>query len=68
MLMSVKNMTGRVLSNDGDRAEVILSNGERLHINRRDPLTEEVSCEQFLDDLPVGEIDQTFLIERFWPN
>ena len=56
-------MTGRILSNDGERAEVLLENGTRLHIDRIDPLTEEVTREKFLEDLPIGELDPAFQIE-----
>lgn len=62
--MSTEKITGRVLSNDGERAEVLLSNGERLHIDRIDPLAESHTVEEFLEDLPIGEIKPEFLIEK----
>ncbi len=61
-------LTGTVLSNDGELAKVELSNGERLTIRRIDPLCETVSMEKFLEDLPVGEMNPDFLIQKMFVN
>jgi hypothetical protein len=60
-------LTGSVFSNDGEVAQVVLSNGARLHINRIDPLVDRrFTVEEFLEDLPVGELNPNWDIERMF--
>ena len=63
----MEKLTAFVLSNDGDRAELRLSNGDRVHVNRIDPSTtpEIPDRTKFLEDFPPGlEIADDLTIER----
>ena len=68
----MEKLTAFVLSNDGERAELRLSNGDRMHVNRVDPCTvPEIPPDRtkFLEDFRPGlEIDSGLKIERMYLN
>lgn len=56
-------MTGKVISNDGDVAIVILANGDRVRFER-DWSPESKTREKFLEELPVGPFKEGIDVER----
>ena len=58
-------MTGRVISNDGEVAIVILENGDRVRFERAWAAPgHESTRDKFLVDLPVGPLRPEIQVER----
>jgi beta-xylosidase len=56
-----EKINGIVISNDGQRAVVRMSDGKLLTVDRNDPLVEDKqTVEQFLKDFCPGEVSPSF--------
>ncbi len=57
----MRKVNGIVLSNDGERAVVRMSNGDRVTFLRKDPQVEKVPTrKEFLSTLKPGEVSPSF--------
>lgn len=59
----MERLTAKVISNDGETAQVLISNGDKVRCYRAES---ESSREEFLRDFPVGQpIAPDLEVERF---